>query len=825
MNTKWLLTAAAPALAAALAPTLASAETAPTSAPIAAEKTASVEVNEVIVTAQKRSQSINTVSMSITAATGATLKAKNVTDVSDLTRLEPSLQYADSQQGTPVLTLRGVGYFDESLAASPTVSVYQDETPYPFSALTKGALLDPERVEVLKGPQGTLFGQNATGGAINFIAAKPTATFAAGVDASLERFNRTKLEGFISGPISSTLTARLSASLDEGGAWQKSRTRNDTLGNKDTQVGRLILDWKPTDRFKARLNLNGWEDHSETQALQVEGIRFASPQYISPNALTPLAANFLPNPAYFATYPASIQALLAQPTSPTNDQQADWAPGTHPHNDESFYQASLRLDYDLADGLGLTSLTSYEHFREKNQLDEGGVGIPYANGLVRGGVSTVFQELRLHGTFPERKGSWILGVNYESDSSHETDFFSPLLSSPAYLTGGSAFSVINIAPFEFGNRNNVDTTTKAVFGHVEYPLISTLSLNAGVRYTQSDQKIANCSFGDASITTYINALSQTLAGAFGAPAPTPVSPGECTTLGAAPNFQPGLQHSTLNENNVAWRAGLDWTPLPHNLFYFVVSKGYKAGASPSLGATSVIQLQPVTQEAVLSYEVGAKSTLLDGTLQINTALFHYDYTNKQEYGRIIDPIGIFGAVQALVNVPKSTVDGAEVSAEWRPIHGLRLNVAATYLDSKVTSDFINFSTYILSASDTINYKGEAFPYTPKWSVQYGVRYDWSLTGSWDAYVSADASYQSPTVGAFGAFRAADTGAPSLAIKGYGLLNLAAGVQSADKHWAIDLFGRNVTNTYYWSTVYWASDQTFRVAGQPSTYGIRVHYRY
>ncbi len=106
-----------------------------------------------------------------------------------------------------------------------------------------------------------------------------------------------------------------------------------------------------------------------------------------------------------------------------------------------------------------------------------------------------------------------------------------------------------------------------------------------------------------------------------------------------------------------------------------------------------------------------------------------------------------------------------------------------------------------------------------------MRYDWALTGALNAYVSADASYQSRTVGAFGAYRAADTGAPSLAIKGYSLLNLAAGVRSADKGWAVDLFGRNVTNTYYWSTVYWASDQTFRVAGQPATYGVRVHYRY
>ena len=178
-------------------------------------------LQEIVVTAQKRAENINDVGMSITAVTGDQLVEKGVTNVSDLTRIEPSLQFSQTAYGTPVYTIRGIGYFEESLSASSAVAVYQDEVAYPFPVMSKGVLLDPERVEILKGPQGTLFGQNATAGAINFIAAKPTDTFTAGFDDTYGRFNDNRLSGFVSGPLTPTLNARLSASIEEGGAWQK----------------------------------------------------------------------------------------------------------------------------------------------------------------------------------------------------------------------------------------------------------------------------------------------------------------------------------------------------------------------------------------------------------------------------------------------------------------------------------------------------------------------------------------------------------------------------------------------------------------------------
>lgn len=779
---------------------------------------------EIIVTAQKRGQNVNSVGMSITAVSGTQLKQKGITSVSDLTRIEPSLQYSESSHGTPVYTIRGIGYFEQSLAASPTVSIYQDEVSYPFPVMSKGVLLDPERVEILKGPQGTLYGQNATGGAINFIAAKPTNTFTAGVDGSYGRFNENVLSGFVSGPLTPTLTARLSGSNEGGGAWQKSETRpEDMLGNKDTQVARLIVDWKPTDNFKAGLNLNGWLDHSDTQAPQLEGVRFISPGDISPNALTPVALNYLPNPAYYATYPAPIKAIVNQPTNPTNDQQADWGAGTHPHNNENFYQISPRLDYEISDNLGLTSLTSYEHFKESNIMGLDGVGAINTNALITGGVETFSQELRLRGTFDNSRVHWLVGANYESDKSNEADIVKPFYDSSAYLTGGSLFSTLPLQSFTFAPISNVDSKAASVFGNVEYKLLDTLTVHAGARYTESDQRMAACAEGSAPLATYINFATSQLTSAYGAPAPKPVVGGQCITVGPAPYFQPGLQRNTLDQNNAPWRVGVDWTPIEHQLFYVAISKGYKAGASPAVGATDYVQLKPVTQESVLAYEVGAKTSLFNRQLQLDEAIFHYDYTDKQELGTIFDPI--FGGLQTLVNIPKSVEDGAEASAAWRPIGGLTLNVAGTYIDSQVTSDFYNYSSYILGPTDKVDFKGEPFPYTPKWSIQYGARYDWDVTDSLSAFVSADASYQSTSVAAFGYERAALEGAPSQIVKPYSLLNLTAGVSSSGGHWRAELWGRNVTNTYYWHSVVAAADTENRFTGMPATYGIALHYRY
>ena len=213
--------------------------------------------------------------------------------------------------------------------------------------------------------------------------------------------------------------------------------------------------------------------------------------------------------------------------------------------------------------------------------------------------------------------------------------------------------------FHFGAINKDVAVTKSVFGNLDYQVTQTINLHGGIRYTQSDQSIDGCSTSsDSSVNILQTAVSQEEAAAAGGVGGVGI-PGQCVTLGPAPNFRPGNVHNTLDQNNVPWRVGIDWAAIKNGLLYFSVSKGYKAGTSPALGASNYDQLTPVTQEALLSYEVGLKQSLLDRSLQVNGALFHYDHTDKQELGRLQDPV--YGAVQTLL----SRLSGAHAFGDRR----------------------------------------------------------------------------------------------------------------------------------------------------------------
>jgi outer membrane receptor protein involved in Fe transport len=183
--------------------------------------------HEIVVTANKRQENINKVGLTITAVSGTQLAERKVSSLEDIASLVPGLAYSPSTANTPIFTLRGVGFNESSLGVYPAVSVYIDQAPLSFPVLASHSAYDLERVEVLKGPQGTLFGQNSTGGAINYIAAKPTRTFEAGGDISYGRFNQVEGNAYISGPITDTLRGRISITGLNSDPWQYSVSRGD----------------------------------------------------------------------------------------------------------------------------------------------------------------------------------------------------------------------------------------------------------------------------------------------------------------------------------------------------------------------------------------------------------------------------------------------------------------------------------------------------------------------------------------------------------------------------------------------------------------------
>ena len=201
---------------------------------------------EIIVTANKHEQKLNSVGLTIQAATGAELQQRGIDGPADLGKLVPGFTFTQSLLSTPVYTLRGIGLYDPTFGAAPAVAVYTDQISRNAPVMSDALDLDIERIEVLKGPQGTLFGQSSTGGAINYIAAKPTKEFHAGIDASYERFGLGTISGFVSGPLGDMVQVRLAGKAQSGGAWQYSESRpNEHNGDTRKVEGRLIVDIEP----------------------------------------------------------------------------------------------------------------------------------------------------------------------------------------------------------------------------------------------------------------------------------------------------------------------------------------------------------------------------------------------------------------------------------------------------------------------------------------------------------------------------------------------------------------------------------------------------
>jgi iron complex outermembrane recepter protein len=268
----------------------------PADQPATAAASSVSEIPEIMVTAQKRSERLTDVPLSVTAVSADQLAKQGIEDPGDLEKIVPGFTYRLSQNGTPIFQIRGIGFYDEQVAVSPTVTIYVDQVPLPYGRMTEGAALDLERVEVLKGPQGTLFGQNATAGAVNYIAAKPTDKFAAGVDLDYGRFNAVSAGAFVSGPLAEGLEARFVFKSETRGDWQINRAGDDTLGHRDFQTARLLLDWQPTAALKLEFNLNGWLDKSDTQMGQAR-------DYLPVSPFPPLTPQTAQTAAGLTSYP------------------------------------------------------------------------------------------------------------------------------------------------------------------------------------------------------------------------------------------------------------------------------------------------------------------------------------------------------------------------------------------------------------------------------------------------------------------------------------------------------------------------------------------
>ena len=828
-----------------------------------------VKIEEIVVTAQKRQQSANSVGLTITAASADALSTRGVTDTGDLAKIVSGFNASRGPYSTPVYTLRGIGLFESSLGSSPAVAVYVDEIALPFPVTQVGAALDVERVEVLKGPQGTLFGESSTGGAINYVAAKPTDRFAAGATISYERFGRADVEGFVSGPITESLKARAAVRATQGGAWQYSVTRPDDK-NGDTRqlLGRLLLDWTPTDRLKVLVNANGWRDRSDSQQGQfrfnelntvgapgsvnpfavVDPALFASlttpgnpnynPSFLSRQAvlfgrLTGLG--FAPGAVIYPDDPAMSAAYLGGPngdgTAVTGIRAAEWTPGFTNRSDNNFLQSSARIEFDITDGMKITSATSYQRTNIDNNLDSDATITDAFQTNYSGRISTFSQELRLSGQVGGL--NWIVGGNYANSKISDRFLINIRNVAVSEILPGLRFAQVD-------SRVEQRIKTSSVFGNVDYKL-GNLTAMGGIRYTKSNADANYCNidpssnqslsklFGNADVVPGFGFYDLQTAFGLDPAGHRVVLPGQCYAINnlAAPT-DPGFLRpiidpypQKLHEDNVSWRLGVNYKIDQGTLLYATVSQGYKAGIIAGISPSTVDQYAPAKQEKVIAYEAGFKAPLADRRIQLNGAAFYYDYRSKQLRARVLD--NIFGLLETVVNVPKSRIWGLEGELVMRPVDGLDLSGSLTYLNSKVTSKFDNVNGRLLYNQQGYagDFKGSKLPFTPKFSSVADAQYTFAARDGLNAFFGGTLTYQDKVNATF---ETPTVKADRFVLRSHVLLDLRAGLEGNDGAWRLMVYGRNVTNKYYEVGVYNGAESNVAYAGRPAVYGLQLTLR-
>lgn len=727
---------------------------------------------EIVVTAQKRNQNVNDVPIAINAFGGAALADAGVKSLESLSAIAPSLTVTSTAAtGVPVYTIRGVGFSDYSTSASSTVGIYADDIALPYAVMTRGAFFDVGQVEVLKGPQGDLYGRNSTAGQININSARPTDTFKAGASADVSNWGETNLEAYVSGPLTDTLKGRLAGKVVQGGAWQQSITRpGDKLGNQNVMAVRGSLDWQATPTLSLFLSGHYIQDKSDNQApTAYDGQLIGQATYRLGSPVT-----------------NSIYGDPAAVFSTGNNRAADWNSGQYkPRRNNKLAGLVFKGDLDLGFAT-LTSLTGYDNFRRRESNDWDGWAGNESNNINDTKIDVVSEEVHLS----SKEGgplTWIVGGYYSHDTMNET--YNYFMQQSVYVT--------TIGAQTLSTRYRQTTSSAAAFAHAEYALGGGWDVIGGIRYTHERRFWRGCTYdsGDGTLGAFV-----------GVPA------GGCATfddIPGTPDFgTPAVYENTIRANRVMWKVGLDKKFGP-NLVYATVSSSFKSGGFSGINTTLQSQLSPYGPEKVIAYEVGAKLALLHKTLRINGAAFWYDYRDKQETNYVNT---FAGALAQMTNVPRARVRGFELDATWQATRNLSFQASTTYLDARVTR-WPDAGIDAGGVAVSTDVSGARLANAPSWQSNLAGTYEHRVGSGLTAFLTVDMNARTSYSG-----RILELD-PSSAVPGYTLVNGRLGIKAADDKWRVSLWMRNMADRYYYTSAFVGNSLFVRMNGMPRTVGL------
>jgi len=697
-------------------------------------------LEEITVTAQKRSENLQDVSVAVTAFSGAQIDRFNLKDSSDLARNVPGLNMGQpaGPGNNPSIFLRGIGLNDYSPNNAGPVAVYIDDIYISSPGAQVFQVFDLERVEVLRGPQGTLYGRNTTGGAIKFIPAKPTDELSGSIRAQYGRFNSSKLEGFISGSLADGVRARIAFVKDDsdGGIFNVAQDKN--ANGINALAYRATIEADIGESLTGSVMVYGGHNKSDV------GIYRLFP------AVTGLGAEDYTG---VAGCPVGCTDFFGN-TAPTDFWSGSSDADKQLDIDSLGVQGKLKWQ---GQGFSITSISGYQDLERLTGEDTDSSPVNFVH-LDNNVTSETFtQEIQIAGARDNL--DWIIGGYYLDETINQDApldvgrDFRALIESIDPNTGGFDPDGVTIGvPTLFYRATNIqESETIALFANVEYDFSDKWGVIGGLRYT-NDKKSWN---GFIALEEFGMII----------PLNDPANP-NVTDDG---HFIDDISNSKLS-----WKFGINFRPTDGTLLFGHVSTGFKSGGYNGGFIFSSDEQRPYSPETITAFEVGLKTDIGLNT-RLNLAAFYNDYSDIQVY-TIFQPAGGLLPVSVLDNAANAKVMGLEFELETRPIQGLDLRFGGSFLDAQFPSD-------------DENYADNRFTQAPKLSLNGLARYEFSIRDSLMTAFQIDTSYQGK------AYFTADNN-PAMSQDGYWLVNAHFSVFSSDNGWELGAYAKNLLAKKY-----------------------------
>ncbi|HEY6640646.1 TonB-dependent receptor [Povalibacter sp.] len=791
-------------------------------------------IETIIVTAQKREQNLQDVPISVTAVSEQLLKDTGVKDIKDLTILTPGLLVTStSNESVTTARIRGIGTVGDNAGLESSVGVVIDGVYRPRNGVGFGDLGELERIEVLKGPQGTLFGKNTSAGVINVVTKNPSFTFGSDIELTAGNFGAMEAAASVTGPLSETIAGRLYAAARERDGFMDvdvgpgPRTQRED-GDRSFYTVRGQLLFKPSDSLDIRV-VGDYTERDENCC--------AAPQAV----LTPVAGVL-----------AVLNAL--QPGSVTNPADPF---GRLAHSNRGTAQevtdegASMEINWDLKalGGATLTSVTGWRDWETINGQDADftTVDILYRdpNGDFANAFEQLSEELRLAGE--TERLSWLVGAFYASE---DLDSHNQLILGNqfrayynALLQGALSSLPANAWPGGLGTRDiyEQDSTSWALFTNNTLRFTDALELTVGLRYTDESKDLDTRYFNEhggvgCSIIRGIPAF-------VGNPSAATIFGLGCSTF-ADPIYNNVATSQSIDESEWSGTAKLAYRFTDEVMAYASYARGYKASGfnldRERMGSAAIAPTNPAQpfcpeagvapnapacvdintrfdKELVDSYELGLKTQWADNTILLNIAGFYQDYTDFQ--------LNTFTGVQFVVtSLPKVNSQGVDLDIVWyTPLEQLSIQGGVTYADTQI-EDFGAAAGFFRPEREN-----DRLSFAPEWSG--------SLSATFEQPIGSSLLFRANVGGKF--MSEYNTGSnldPRKNQDGYSLVNARIGLGSASESWMIEAWAQNLTDEEYYQVAFDGTLQGSSAGavptstidaflGAPRTYGLTARFKF